>query len=175
MNLKFLPALFLLAWNAHALVPSIDKMEWKSVITDTEKDCIVISSATEEAPIDFYEAECKSFGGFQLFISGGDLRYGPVLKFQSKKIELDRPMSFHDLGSSQIEWIYKIRTDAEGVGKMNWKGLIYRLSVIDAEVGNDRSELYAVRLNGAKSCLLGKTDSIEKARELIYDSTARCH
>jgi hypothetical protein len=149
--------------------------EWKSIYTDLSKDCVEISSATEQAPIDFYEAECKAFGGFQLRIEGSDLRYSPALSFGEKAIELNRPMSFHDMGSDKIEWMYEISRDEEGSGKMEWKGLIYRLSVADIDdYEKDTSLLYVTRLDGAKSCHLGKVKTNEAARKLVMDSKAKC-
>lgn len=168
----------LLALSAQAfagdLVPSSPKTEWRSVYTDLNSDCVVISVATEEAPIDFYQAECKSFGGFQLFIEGGDLRYGPELRFGKTGIDLERPMSFHDMGSDKVEWVYHSTIDNEGVGSIEWKGLIYRLSEASEDGERDVSILYAVRLSGEKSCVLGKVLTNEAARELVY-SDKTCH
>lgn len=150
--------------------------EWKSIYTDLSKDCVEISVATEQAPIDFYEAECKAFGGFQLKIAGSDIRYSPRLSFGETEVELNRPMSFHDMGSDKIEWMYEISRDEEGSGNMEWKGLIYRLSVADPEFPErgDASILYVTRLNGAKSCHLGKVRTNEAARKLVMDPKAAC-
>lgn len=94
------------------------KAEWKTVVTDTQKDCVVVSSATDEAPIDFFTSECKAFGGFTLSITGGDLRYGPKLTFADSTIDLKNPPSFHDLASTEIEWLYEHKISNEGLGKI---------------------------------------------------------
>lgn len=167
----------MLSVNSFAWEPGPNaKTEWNSIYTDLKTDCVEISSATEEAPIDFYEAECKSFGGFQLKIQGSDLRYSPNLNFGDKEIELNRPMSFHDLGSDKIEWMFQKTVDNEGVGKIEWRGLIYRLSVADPEFPErgDASILYVTRLDGVKSCHLGKVRTNEEARKLVMDPKAQC-
>lgn len=160
--------------SASALVPGAGRTEWKSIDTDLEKDCVVISASTEQAPIDFYESECKSFGGYQLFISGGDIRYAPVLKYLAHPIKIQHPYSFHDLATNKIEWIYQVKLNEEGMGKLQWKGLVYSLSVADPESGENHLQVYAVRLDGHRSCLAGITNTQEKARELVYNSTAGC-
>ena len=147
---------------------------WKSAYTDIQNDCIVISEASDQAPIDFYEAECRSYGGYQLYIEGGDLRYGPKLVYNGARIDLKRPGNFHDPGSDKIEWVYRHTLDAEGSGSIEWTGLIYRLSVVDSENGTDSSVLYAVRLDGEKSCVVGTSATEEEAHSLIYHSRADC-
>lgn len=152
---------------------SVFGKEWKSIYTDVKNDCVVISSSTEEAPIDFFEAECKSFGGYQLYISGGDLRYSPKLKFEGADIDLQKPSRFHDLISHKMEWIYTIETDIEGFGSLEWKGFIYRLSIATDD-DKDITQYFAVRLKGQDSCLLGTAQTNEEARDLVYDQTLDC-
>lgn len=146
----------------------------KSVYTDSVADCVVVSQNTKQAPIDFSETECKSFGGYRLGVSGGDLRYHPVLSYGGSAIELETPGAFHDVGSQKIEWVYKHTIDKEGSGSVKWVGLIYRLSVAKQDGQSNDSILYAVRLDGAKSCLIGDTDDNVKARELVANSTPGC-
>ncbi len=146
----------------------------KSVYTDTVADCIVVSSATNQAPIDFSESECKAFGGYRLGIAGGDLRYHPELSYGGSSIDLATPGAFHDVASQKIEWVYKHTIDNEGSGSVKFVGLIYRLSVQKEDGQGNDSILYAVRLDGAKSCLIGSTDDNVKARELVAKSTPGC-
>lgn len=147
----------------------------KSLYTDLTKDCVAVSSATDQAPIDFYEAECKAFGGYRLTITGGDLRYHPELYFGDTKIEIETPMSFHDTASTNIEWAYTHTIDNEGSGTLVWKALIYRLNSVDSEDPNKNSEtLYVVRLKGKMSCLLGQVKTNAEARALAYDAKAIC-
>lgn len=146
-----------------------------SLYTDLNKDCVAVSSATTEAPIDFYAAECKAFGGYRLTITGGDLRYHPELYFGDTKIEIETPMSFHDTASTKVEWAYTHTIDNEGVGTLEWKALIYRLNSVDSEDPNRNSDiLYVVRLNGKNSCLLGQVKTNAEARALAYDAKAIC-
>lgn len=151
------------------------KTETKSVYTDLKTDCIVTSSATDLAPIDFFESECKAFGGFVLKENGGDLRYGPELSFSGKEIDLQRPGRFHNMGSQKIEWVYDVTRDEEGSGELKFKALIFRLSVADEDPDKkDKSVLYVVRLNSEKSCVIGTVSTNEQARALANDAAAKC-
>jgi hypothetical protein len=150
------------------------QVEWKSVYTDLKKDCVVVSSANDQAEIDFFEAECKSFGGYRLMHSGGDIRYAPVLSFNGVELEIGRPFSFHDTASDKVEWIYRHTTESDGGGQIEWKGFVYRLSVASAEGISDQNVLFAVRLDGENSCLLGKPKTNAEARALVQNLNAPC-
>lgn len=163
-------AFFLVSLSAHA------KTQTGSVYTDIKADCITVSNATEKAPIDFFTSECKAFAGFTLKISGGDLRYGPELKFEGAEIDLQRPGRFHDMASQKVEWVYDLTQDEEGSGSLAFKALIYRLSVSDAtgDASRDQALLYVVRLNGKKSCVIGTAQTNEAARKLADSKSAAC-
>lgn len=148
-------------------------VESKSVYTNVNDECVVISAANQKAQIDFYEAECKSFGGYQLKIKGGDLRYGPELSYQGKILDLQRPYQFHDMGSDKVEWMYTHDVNQDGSGSIQWIGFIYRLSVA-TDVKKDETVLYAVRLNGETSCVLGTVKTNEEARALVLNREAAC-
>lgn len=156
-------------FNAYSAAPV-----WKSTYTDLKNDCVVISEATDEAPIDFYKTNCKSFAGFSLFIEGGDLRYGPELQFKDSVIDLQRPFQFHDMASDKIEWLYTHEIDNEGSGNIVWKGMIYQLSIADDDGSSDKAVYFSVRLDGEKSCLIGKSETDIEAHELVYHSTEGC-
>ncbi len=143
-----------------------------SVVTDVSKECVVISNSTEKAPIDFYEAACKSFGGYNLSIAGGDIRYSPRLSYGSSEISLDIPGSFHDMASNQVEWIYDLQRDEEGSGVLQWRGLIYSLSVYNNDTQKDEIFFYAVKLDGDKSCSLGQGVTRDEVAKLIETSTS---
>ncbi len=143
-----------------------------SVYTNIKEDCLDVSVPTELAPIDFYDAACKSFGGYNLTISGGDIRYSPRLSFGAKEIALINPYSFHDLGSDKIEWVYNLSRDSEGSGTLVWKALIYRLNVQNNEAMKDESILYVVRLDGENTCSLGTAKTNEEARDLALSKVA---
>lgn len=144
-----------------------------SVYTNVKADCLDVSVPTDKAEIDFYDASCKSYGGFDLRISGGDIRYSPRLSFGATEINLINPYSFHDLGSDKIEWVYSLTRDEQGAGTLVWKGLIYRLNVQNNETMKDESLLYVVRLDGENSCSIGTAKTNEEARNLVL-SKARC-
>jgi hypothetical protein len=148
--------------------------EWKSTFVDLKNDCVVVSSATEEAPIDFYQADCKSFAGFAFSIEGGDLRYSPKLSFRDNVIDLQRPPQFHDMASDKVEWLYTHEIDNEGFGTIVWRGIIYQLSVADEDGGHDKAKYFSARLDGEKSCLIGTSATDTDARELVYHAAKDC-
>jgi hypothetical protein len=151
-----------------------DQVKWGSAYTNLKKECVEFASATEKSPIDFYGADCKSFGGYRLQWSGGDIRYAPVLSFNGADLEMGRPGAFHDLGSDNVEWMYKTAQNEEGIGEIEWKGFIYRLSVANEDGMSNKSILYAVRLDGANSCFLGNPKNNEEARALVKNASAPC-
>jgi hypothetical protein len=170
--MKTLMILAALATSASAF--AADTVKWGSVYTNLKKECVVFAEATEKAPIDFYSADCKSFGGYRLQWSGGDIRYAPVLSFNGEDLDMGRPGAFHDLGSDNVEWMYKTVQNEEGIGEIEWKGFIYRLSVANENGDGSTKILYAVRLDGAKSCFLGSPKTNEEARALVKNASAPC-
>lgn len=148
--------------------------QWGSVYTNVKKECVVAQQSNEKSEIDFYEADCKSYGGYRLKVSGGDLRYAPVLSFNGEDLSMDRLYRFHDLASENVEWVYKRTAEADGSGELSWKGFIYRLSVASDESDRDEKVLYAVRLNGRDSCLLGRVRTNQEALALVKNETAPC-
>ncbi|MDD4974905.1 MAG: hypothetical protein PHY93_11175 [Bacteriovorax sp.] len=147
---------------------------WKSTFIDLKNDCVVVSSATDQAPIDFYKADCKSFAGFTFIIEGGDLRYSPELYFRDNLIDLQRPPQFHDMASDKVEWLYTHEIDNQGSGNIVWRGIIYQLSIADDDGGNDKTVYFSVRLDGKNSCLIGTSGTDTEARELVYHSAKGC-
>lgn len=145
----------------------------KSAYTAIKTDCLEVSVPTNKAEIDFFDASCKSFGGYNLTITGGDLRYSPALNYGAKKIDLLHPSSFHNLGSEKMEWIYDLTRDEKGIGTIVWKAFIYRLGVYNDVLQKDESVLYVVRLDGEKSCALGTAKTNTEARKLAL-SQANC-
>jgi hypothetical protein len=154
----------------------MSKIKWNSVYTDLTKDCVTIEKSTDKAEIDFEDRECKAFGGYQLNIGGGDLRYGPELKYHGNVIidGFRNPGTFHDMGSDKVEWIYFSTMDETGQGSLKWVGWIYRLSVSRPNGTESDSILYAVRLDGENSCALGTAQTNEQARRLVYNSKPNC-
>ena len=59
-----------------------------SIYSSLEEDsCIVYDAASlhKNPEIDFLVSECPGYGGYQLMVSGGDLRYPLSLIYQGKK------------------------------------------------------------------------------------------
>jgi hypothetical protein len=149
--------------------------KWGSVYTSVApKDCIEIAKTPENAEGDIYEAECASYGGYRLRIGGGDLRYHPTLQFGGAPIHLGLSGSFHDMGSENVEWHYSATREPDGGGALEWRGFIFRLKVSNPEGGKDKSVLYVVRLDGARSCLLGTAATNDEARALAQNLDASC-
>lgn len=108
-----------------------------------KEDCITIQDSEQEQDpeIDYYTGVCPGINGYQVKISGGDLRYGPTLMYQGKDVpnSLYQIYQFHDMGSSKVEW----RNNA----------LIFRINT------DDGSYMHVVRLAGADSCTVAVFNS----------------
>jgi hypothetical protein len=173
LRMKLKRDFFAIASTFAFYLSSIHSLEaaavWKSAFTDMKNDCVVISSGNDHAPVDFFRAECKSFGGYDLFIDGVDLRYGPELNYRDLKIDLQRPAAFHDTASDKIEWIYSHDSDHIGKGTIAWKGMIYQLSETNEDGKTETVYYYSIKLDADKSCLIGKTQSVSEARDMIYN------
>lgn len=155
--------------------PAFAATKWKSVYTDIKKDCVVISASTSTAEIDFADSECKAFGGYELHVEGGDIRYNPTLKYNGQYLNIGGTGAFHDPGSDKVEWLYTHKMDSDGAGEIAWKGFIYRLSQATGNgSGPDEQVLYAVRLDKENTCLLGAVKTNVEARKLVYDLSAPC-
>ncbi len=65
-------------------------------------------------------------------------------------------------------------TESDGGGQIGWKDFVYRISVASAEGISDQNFLFAVRLDGENSCLLGKLKTNAEARALVQNFKAPC-
>lgn len=150
---------------------------YTSVKTD---DCVTIESSANlaEPEVDYYHGECPALGGYQVFITGGDLRYSLELHYAGQEVAPYRIYEFHDLGAKAIEWRYQIQAREAAMDHVKYQALIYRLRYEHPESNKDRDQLVVVRLAGAKSCVLGvleqQTKMNEKARQLADDPNAQC-
>lgn len=152
-----------------------ENIKWASVYVDTDKECVSVAESVENVDsIDFSKRECKAFGGYQFFIEGADLRYSPTLEFRGKVVFSHREFAFHNMGASKVEWVYSHETPANSKGELKWRGLIYRLAVATEDGSPDKSKLYALRLNGLKTCSLGEAANNESARAMIYNPATPC-
>lgn len=167
---------FLLTLSAISVTAlATQKTQTASKYTDLKNDCIVVSQSNDESPIDFYSSDCKAFGGYTLKEAGGDLRYSPELSYNGTEIDLQRPATFHNMASKSIEWVYDLTQGDEGDGEINFKALIYRLSVADINPSKkDKSVLYVVRLDKENSCVIGTASNNEAARKLANNTAAKC-
>lgn len=118
----------------------------------------------EEPEIDYYDGICKGMAGYQVSISGGDLRYDLGLIVDGETINLTRTSAFHDLGSNVIEW----RT---GKDNKTPKALIFRIIAHDGwngDHGFDNHYLYVAKLDGKSTCTVRvlKNATNEAARKI---------
>lgn len=143
-------------------------------------DCKVIkdSNLEPEPEIDYYTGHCAGKAGYTVVVSGGDIRYSISLIYQNNEINLTNIGAFHDVGSSKVEW----RGPVGKNGKIkSYNSLIYRLNIThyneDDTMTND-DEMFVVRLNGAKSCLIGRVplsqNMNEQARAIADDLSKPC-
>ena len=143
-----------------------------------KKDCKSIedSETDPNAPIDYYTGHCKGQNGYTVVVSGGDIRYDVSLLYSGRAIQLTQIGSFHDMGADKVEWRGAVGANGQ-ISKFD--ALIYRLNVgvynVDTTETVYSDILYVARLNGAKSCIVGKvsraTNMNEQARK-IADNAA---
>lgn len=148
------------------------------------EDCIAINASyllpEDEQEIDYYEGVCPSFGGYQIGVSGGDIRYSVTLSYNGTEIELPRLYQFHDAGEV-AEWRYVRGAVAPSINQVVYTSLIYRLNYSDYQSNGDiveKSKLVVVRLNKENSCVIGIIDNQsrmnERARVIADDGSAPC-
>ncbi len=151
--------------------------EYTSVATN---DCKTIASSQNEVEpeIDYYTGHCEGRAGFTTIVSGGDIRYSLSLLYRGEEINFTEIRSFHDMGSDLIEW-----RGIEKNGKIEeYTSLIYRLKISTPDAWPDKplsqDNLFVVRLNGIKSCLVGivpqSSNMNERARAIADMPSLRC-
>lgn len=159
--------LLILALNLTTLSASESKPSSKYTSIDI-LDCLTVINSEEiaDAEIDFYKGFCPSFGGYEVEISGGDIRYDLKLHYNGKDLAIDDQVSgFRDMGSSKIEWRYQVNNDGDVLfgGDVKFTALIYRINFQtyndETEKEYNESRLVVVRLDGAKSCVIGRVDA----------------
>lgn len=178
MKKLILTSLFLFAQNIFANPESV----YSSLDT---KDCITIDSSEllplDEQEIDYYEGECASFGGYQIGVVGGDIRYSVTLKYNKVEIDLPQLSAFHNPGNL-AEWRFERNTSANNKKSLEYKSLIYRLNFDDYNAETEEpftnTMLVVVKLDKENSCVTGivnnkKNMNIE-ARKIADDLNAKC-
>ncbi|MEZ4815275.1 MAG: hypothetical protein R3A80_08745 [Bdellovibrionota bacterium] len=153
-----------------------------------QSNCVVASSSelVEDAEIDFLKMSCPALGGYEVEISGGDIRYDLKLHYQGENIALPYVGAFHDMGSEVIEWRYSRVDTNEVFGKsIKYQALIYRInSDWTQEDGTLKnvSTLYVVRLDGKNSCAVAALSTLNNpggdlnklAVAAAEDNTLKC-
>lgn len=115
-----------------------------------EGSCVIADAASlhKDPEIDFLVSECPGFGGYQLKVAGGDLRYPLSLVFHGKEIELTRIHSFHSVASPRVEWVFE-RISEEPL--VRYKALIHRIR-LEQDNNKDGDILIVTKLNKEDSC-----------------------
>lgn len=156
------PKLLLLVFLTPALYAQTQGEKTLGLYTSIkDKDCAVADSSNldPEAEIDYLNMSCPALGGYEVEISGSDIRYDLKLYYQGQKITLPQPMGFHDMASDVIEWRYSREAKSNDQGKvLKLWALIYRINAdIMDDNGNTKqvSALNVVRLDQKDSCLVG--------------------
>lgn len=149
------------------------------------KHCALIDSSEllPEAEIDFSKKHCPGIGGYDVEVSGGDIRYNIKLGYGGTDIPLPHIPSFHDLGSKVIEWRFSREEGGNnGFKKMKLWALIYRIRSFGANSRENFDTLYVVRLREEKSCAVAafskhsnpNADLNKLALEAAEDETLPC-
>lgn len=133
------------------------------------KDCVTYQESDDSSEIDFYTGECAGLGGYQVIVSGGDIRYDLSLKKDGQEIKLSNYSGFHDLGSDKIEWLYERSTENAVI----YKALIHKLSIniYDESTGEQKDEevLLVSKLNGTNSCTVAEVKKSPRMNELARE------
>lgn len=143
-----------------------------NMITDTERDCLMISNSTDQADEVFYESECKAFAGYTLKIVGKEDRIGPALSYRGFDITLKDPDFPHKLASKDIEWFFSRSYYPNGAGTVEWFGLMYQFEVETAK--GKELQYYGVHLLKGQTCVVGVSDSRAAVLRAIYDGGSTC-
>jgi hypothetical protein len=164
--------------------------ETRAVTTSIlNNDCLITSSAEWEAEpeIDFLSMICPSYGGYQVEISGGDIRYDLKLSYAGTQLPTEDLGAFHDMLGSKIEWRYKLPAANDFKAQPKFTALVYGLSFQDydekTEENFENYRVIAIKLAGKKSCIVARIDgttvkseeeAYQKARELADNAKAPC-
>lgn len=143
-----------------------------NVITDTDRDCLMVSNSTDESDDVFYEAECKAFGGYVLKIVGEEDRTGPALSYRGFDITLKNPDYPHKLASKNIEWHFTRTHYPHGAGSVDWFGMLYQLEVQTPQ--GPELQYYGLHLLRGQTCVVGISTSRDAVIRAIYAGDSKC-
>lgn len=143
------------------------------------KKCKMIESSENDpnAEMDYFTAQCPGREGYDVIVSGGDMRSWIILKkngiaIYDSRVDIfeNAPGGFPYVAGGALEWRH-------GVDK-KWRALIFRIAGQDdnnnvMDKPKDVSTLFVVKNLGGKFCLLGTSKTNEGARALA-DGEAPC-
>jgi hypothetical protein len=143
-----------------------------NMITETDRDCLMISSSTAESEDVFYESECKAFGGYTLKVVGKEDRVGPALSYRGFDITLKDPDFPHKLASKNIEWFFSRSYYPNGAGTVDWFGMVYQFEVQTPK--GKVLQYYGLHLLKGQSCVVGISESRDVVVRAVYDGGSKC-
>jgi hypothetical protein len=143
-----------------------------NMITDTDRDCLMVSSSTDASDEVFYESECKAFAGYNLKIVGKEDRIGPALSYRGFDITLKDPDFPHKLASKNIEWFFTRSYYPNGSGTVDWFGMLYQFEVQTPQ--GKELQYYGLHLLKGQTCVVGISNSRDDVVRAIYDGGSTC-
>lgn len=152
---------------------------FQSVYTSLEfDDCFTLNLSTwyADEPVDFLTQECPALQGYQVFITGGDLRYWLVLERAGVRFVFRDDVAqalggaFPYVSGSVLEWRFLWADDVTP----QLVALIYRMTRQNPQTFEDTPALVVLRMTGESPCLLGVAESNVVARALADDLTQTC-
>jgi hypothetical protein len=143
-----------------------------NMITDTDRDCLMISSSTDQSDDVFFESECKAFAGYDLKIVGKEDRVGPTLSYRGFDITLKDPDFPHKLASKNIEWFFSRSYFPNGSGTVDWFGMMYQLEVQTPQ--GKVLQYYGLHLLKGQTCVVGVSESRDTVIRAVYDGGSTC-
>ena len=168
MKIRFtLASLFLLVGITARAAEQVGNM-----ITETDRDCLMVSNSTDESDDVFHESECKAFAGYTLKIVGKEDRVGPALSYRGFDITLKDPDFPHKLASKNIEWFFTRSYFPNGAGTVDWFGMLYQFEVQTPK--GKEFQYYGLHLLKGQTCVVAISESRETAIRAIYDGGSTC-
>lgn len=143
-----------------------------NMITDIDRDCLMVSNSTDDSDEVFYEAECKAFGGYVLKIVGEEDRVGPTLSYRGFDITLKSPDYPHKLASKNIEWHFSRSHYPNGKGTVDWFGMLYQFEVQTPR--GPELQYYGLHLLRGQTCVVGISTSRDIVIRAIYAGDSKC-
>lgn len=131
-----------------------------------DEACVIYDGSVlqKEPEIDFLTQECPGLGGYQVMISGGDLRYPMSLVFGGKEIKLTNLGGFHQ-AYGEVTWLY-----TRVGGQVIYKSLIHRVDYNDPDKEEALRMLVITKLDKENTCAVATVqeapDMEEQARAL---------